>query len=114
MSTPLTSVCHGIVETGTGFQVVLGDTCVPLCDLEFLLLLHIPPGRSIKYRSNLVCPITTLDILPLIGSWPAIWLVFLAVLFLNPLPMFRRDARYWFLRVLLRVITPGYSRIEVS
>jgi len=45
--------------------------------------------------------------------WPAIWLVMVAVLFLNPLPIFRRDARYWFLRVLLRVITPGYSRVEV-
>jgi len=49
----------------------------------------------------------------LINRWPAIWLVFVAVLFLNPLPFFRRDSRYWFLRVLLRVITPGYSRVEV-
>jgi hypothetical protein len=47
------------------------------------------------------------------ARWPAIWLVFVAVLFLNPLPSMRRDARYWFLRVLLRVITPGYSRVEV-
>jgi hypothetical protein len=37
-----------------------------------------------------------------------------AVFFLNPIPILRRDARYWFLRVLLRVMTPGYSRVEVS
>jgi hypothetical protein len=41
-------------------------------------------------------------------------LVMVAVFFLNPLPVLRRDARYWFLRVLSRVCTPGISRVEVS
>lgn len=45
-------------------------------------------------------------------TWPLAWLVFVCVFFLNPLPIFRRRSRYWFLRVLFRVITPGYSRVE--
>lgn len=45
-------------------------------------------------------------------TWPAGWLVFLAVFWLNPLPIFRRSSRYWLLRVLARVLTPGYSRVE--
>ncbi|KAK8853230.1 hypothetical protein IAR55_003932 [Kwoniella newhampshirensis] len=45
-------------------------------------------------------------------TWPAAWLVFFAVFFLNPLPVLRRQSRYWLLRVLFRVCTPGYSRVE--
>ncbi|ORY33360.1 EXS family-domain-containing protein [Naematelia encephala] len=45
-------------------------------------------------------------------TWPAAWLVFFLAFWLNPLPIFRRQARYWFLRVLFRVCTPGYSRVE--
>ncbi|WVQ74177.1 hypothetical protein IAR50_003771 [Cryptococcus sp. DSM 104548] len=45
-------------------------------------------------------------------TWPAAWLVFLAVFWINPLPIFRRQTRYWLLKVLFRVITPGYSRVE--
>ncbi|WVQ84502.1 hypothetical protein IAT38_006654 [Cryptococcus sp. DSM 104549] len=45
-------------------------------------------------------------------TWPAAWLVFFAVFWLNPLPIFRRQTRYWLLKVLFRVVTPGYSRVE--
>ena len=45
-------------------------------------------------------------------TWPAAWLVLVVVFFLNPLPIFRRHARYWLLKVLWRVVTPGYSRVE--
>ncbi|KAL7418429.1 Xenotropic and polytropic retrovirus receptor 1 [Cryptotrichosporon argae] len=45
-------------------------------------------------------------------TWPAAWLAFVCVFFLNPLPVLRRRSRYWFLRVLFRVCTPGYSRVE--
>ncbi|OXC70750.1 hypothetical protein AYX13_00732 [Cryptococcus neoformans] len=45
-------------------------------------------------------------------TWPAAWLIFLCVFWLNPLPVLRRGTRYWLLRVLFRVITPGYSRVE--
>ncbi|WVF72993.1 hypothetical protein IAT40_007811 [Kwoniella sp. CBS 6097] len=45
-------------------------------------------------------------------TWPAAWLVFVAVFFLNPLPVLRRGTRYWLLKVLFRVCTPGYSRVE--
>ncbi|KIR53486.1 hypothetical protein I315_04079 [Cryptococcus gattii Ru294] len=45
-------------------------------------------------------------------TWPAAWLVFLCVFWLNPLPVLRRGARYWLLRVMFRVLTPGYSRVE--
>lgn len=45
-------------------------------------------------------------------TWPLAWLVFAVAFFLNPLPIFRRRARYWLLRVLFRVITPGISRVE--
>ncbi|CAD6576022.1 MAG: hypothetical protein TREMPRED_001560 [Tremellales sp. Tagirdzhanova-0007] len=45
-------------------------------------------------------------------TWPAAWLVFLAICFINPLPIFRRSSRWWLLRVLFRVLTPGISRVE--
>ncbi|KIR29217.1 hypothetical protein I309_01804 [Cryptococcus deuterogattii LA55] len=45
-------------------------------------------------------------------TWPAAWLVFLCVFWLNPLPVLRRGTRYWLLRVMFRVLTPGYSRVE--
>ncbi|ODN94664.1 hypothetical protein L198_04805 [Cryptococcus wingfieldii CBS 7118] len=45
-------------------------------------------------------------------TWPAAWLVFFAVFWINPFPIFRRQTRYWLLKVLFRVITPGYSRVE--
>ncbi|WVO14281.1 hypothetical protein L204_101913 [Cryptococcus depauperatus] len=45
-------------------------------------------------------------------TWPAAWLVFFAVFWLNPLPILRRRTRYWLLKVLFRVITPGYSKVE--
>lgn len=47
-------------------------------------------------------------------TWPAAWLVLVVVFFLNPLPILRRRSRYWLLKVLFRVCTPGYSRVEVS
>jgi hypothetical protein len=47
-------------------------------------------------------------------TWPAAWLVFVAVFFLNPLPVLRRRSRWWLIKVLWRVCTPGYSRVEVS
>lgn len=47
-------------------------------------------------------------------TWPLAWLVFICAFFLNPLPIFRRRPRYWFLKVLARVCTPGYSRVEVN
>lgn len=45
-------------------------------------------------------------------TWPLAWLVFAVAFFVNPLPIFRRRARYWLLRVLFRVLTPGISRVE--
>ena len=48
------------------------------------------------------------------SSWPAAWLVFLATFFINPLPILRRSSRWWLLRVLFRVLTPGISRVEVG
>lgn len=45
-------------------------------------------------------------------TWPLAWLVFAVAFFVNPLPIFRRRSRYWLLRVLFRVLTPGISRVE--
>ncbi|BEI88828.1 uncharacterized protein CcaverHIS019_0201900 [Cutaneotrichosporon cavernicola] len=47
-----------------------------------------------------------------VTTWPLAWTVFTCAFFLNPLPIFRRRVRWWFLRVLFRVCTPGYSRVE--
>ena len=47
------------------------------------------------------------------NSWPLAWLVFVCLFFLSPIDIFRRSSRYWLLRVLFRVCTPGYSRVEV-
>lgn len=45
-------------------------------------------------------------------TWPLAWLVFAVAFFVNPLPICRRRSRYWLLRVLFRVATPGISRVE--
>jgi hypothetical protein len=47
-----------------------------------------------------------------VTTWPLGWTVFACAFFLNPLPMCRRRVRWWFLKVLFRVCTPGYSRVE--
>jgi hypothetical protein len=40
--------------------------------------------------------------------------VFFVVFMLNPFPVIRRASRFWLLRVLFRVFTPGFSRIEFT
>jgi hypothetical protein len=40
--------------------------------------------------------------------------VFTVLFFINPIPVYYQQARYWLLSVLARVFTPGYSRVEVS
>ncbi|SJX64382.1 related to putative phosphate transporter 1 [Sporisorium reilianum f. sp. reilianum] len=45
-------------------------------------------------------------------TWPAVWLVIVAVLLLNPLPVLLPASRAWFLKSLLRVFTAGWKRVE--
>ncbi|CDR98684.1 hypothetical protein, partial [Sporisorium scitamineum] len=45
-------------------------------------------------------------------TWPAVWLVIVAVLMLNPLPVLLPASRGWFLKSLLRVFTAGWKRVE--
>jgi hypothetical protein len=40
--------------------------------------------------------------------------VFFVVFMLNPVPIFRRRSRFWFLHALFRVFTPGISRVEFT
>ncbi|GMK56353.1 hypothetical protein CspeluHIS016_0301930 [Cutaneotrichosporon spelunceum] len=47
-----------------------------------------------------------------VTTWPLAWTVLAVAFFINPLPIFRRRVRYWFIKVLFRVCTPGYSRVE--
>lgn len=57
-------------------------------------------------------PVATHSVAP--TTWPLAWLVFVIVFFFNILPVMRRQSRYWFIKALARVLTPGYSRVEVS
>jgi hypothetical protein len=120
-------VRHGAVETCLGLSIISRGTSRPYQSLYgthkqipaflFATLSFCFYFTYFQVGASNVAPTSyvslTLARLLLSPRWPAIWLVFVAVLFLNPLPFFRRDSRYWFLRVLLRVITPGYSRVEV-
>lgn len=45
-------------------------------------------------------------------TWPLAWLVFTIAVFINPLPIMHRPSRYWLLRTLGRVATPGYSHVR--
>lgn len=47
-------------------------------------------------------------------SWPLLWLLFVAFVLFNPLPIFARSARYWLLRNCGRLLTSGVRRVEVS
>lgn len=50
----------------------------------------------------------------LTNRWPLAWLIFVIVFFLNPLAMLRRNSRFWLLKVLFGVVTPGFSKVDVS
>ncbi|WWD03630.1 hypothetical protein V865_001685 [Kwoniella europaea PYCC6329] len=106
------------------FQLNLGAYVAARINYEFVMELTRP---TIDYRSFLEIPAFLFLTLSYcfyftfaqIGSenvspttWPLAWLVFTVVFFLNPLPVLRRGTRYWLLKVLFRVITPGYSRVE--
>ncbi|WWC64582.1 uncharacterized protein I303_107193 [Kwoniella dejecticola CBS 10117] len=106
------------------FQLNLGAYVAARINYEFVMELTRP---TIDYRSFLEIPaflfltlsycfyftfaqIGSSNVAP--TTWPAAWLVLVAVFFLNPLPVLRRGTRYWLLKVLFRVCTPGYSRVE--
>jgi hypothetical protein len=42
-----------------------------------------------------------------------IWLLFVAVLLINPFPVMSRESRWWFLRKVARVLLSGLDRVEV-
>jgi hypothetical protein len=42
-----------------------------------------------------------------------IWLLFVVVLIINPLPVMSRASRWWFLRKVARVLLSGFDRVEV-
>ncbi|WWC72020.1 uncharacterized protein I206_105979 [Kwoniella pini CBS 10737] len=106
------------------FQLNLGAYVAARINYEFVMELTRP---TIDYRSFLEIPaflfltlsycfyftfaqIGSANVAP--TTWPAAWLVLVVVFFLNPLPVLRRGTRYWLLKVLFRVCTPGYSRVE--
>ena len=101
------------VSSNSKVERIIIDPRVPILDPVILLLLHVLSCIPRKGRPDYV---RTLDEYedPTDGRWPLAWLVFVCVFFLNPINIFRRRSRYWFLRVLFRVCTPGYSRVEVS
>ncbi|TKY89062.1 hypothetical protein EX895_001593 [Sporisorium graminicola] len=45
-------------------------------------------------------------------TWPTVWLVIVAILMLNPLPVLLPASRVWFLKSLLRTFTAGWKRVE--
>lgn len=47
-------------------------------------------------------------------TWPLVWLLFMAGLLINPLPMMFRESRWWLLRNFARLLTSGVHRVEVS
>jgi hypothetical protein len=44
-------------------------------------------------------------------TWPSAWLVFVCVFFLNPVRTCHGRARWWFVRVVANVLTPGLASI---
>ncbi|KAI0252472.1 EXS family-domain-containing protein, partial [Lactifluus subvellereus] len=47
-------------------------------------------------------------------TWPMIWLLFVVVLMINPLPVMSRASRWWFLRTVARLLKSGFSRVEFA
>lgn len=45
-------------------------------------------------------------------TWPTVWLVIVALVMLNPLPIWMAASRAWFVKSLLRVFTAGCKRVE--
>ncbi len=48
------------------------------------------------------------------STWPLIWLLFVLLFMINPLPVMSRESRWWFVRKFGRVLTSGFHRVEVS
>jgi hypothetical protein len=46
-------------------------------------------------------------------TWPLIWLGFAAFFMINPLPIWRKSSRWWFLKSVGRLLLPGMTRVEV-
>ena len=46
-------------------------------------------------------------------TWPVIWLVFVTLFMINPLPIMSRESRWWTLRKMGRILTSGFHRVDV-
>lgn len=46
-------------------------------------------------------------------TWPLLWMLLVAVVMVNPLPILARSGRYWLLRNFGRLLTSGTRRVEV-
>ncbi|EIM89067.1 EXS-domain-containing protein [Stereum hirsutum FP-91666 SS1] len=46
--------------------------------------------------------------------WPLVWLLFMLVLMVNPIPVLSRSTRFWFLRNVGRLLTSGLHRVEFA
>lgn len=47
-------------------------------------------------------------------TWPLIWLLFVTLLMVNPLPVLSRESRWWFLRKFGRILTSGFHQVEFT
>ncbi|TFY63335.1 hypothetical protein EVG20_g6362 [Dentipellis fragilis] len=47
-------------------------------------------------------------------TWPLIWLLFVAGLLINPLPILFRESRWWLIRNVARLLTSGTHRVEFT
>lgn len=45
--------------------------------------------------------------------WPLLWLLLVAALLLNPLPILYKSSRWWLLKNVSRLLTSGAHRVEV-
>lgn len=47
-------------------------------------------------------------------TWPVIWLVFVTLFMINPLPIMSRESRWWTLRKMGRILTSGFHRVDFA
>ncbi|EJT99046.1 EXS-domain-containing protein [Dacryopinax primogenitus] len=47
-------------------------------------------------------------------TWPLAWVVLSILVLINPLPIWRRRSRYWFLYMIARLLVSGTTRVEFA
>lgn len=91
--------------------------------VNHVLIFEINPRKHLTYQQILeigmflfVCCLINFDIYLIFSSniEPLVFVVFIVVFLLNPIDIYARQSRYWFIRKLSRVLTSPFHQVQFS